>query len=270
MDGAGFLEGAGAEGDSNPGTFGAGITRIAAPEISACQMTGTLSATPCLGGGYEIRAGDGAALQLSLEEPVCDSILLLQFKVENHGSAGVVIDADGIRNKLSGKSAAYPNGNQVFHYQFSEADGVKTLLFSFSRGSYRLSDIRWYLCPKSLLDRKEYTAMQCRGTAGQEILSGTVQTEGEGWLVTSIPMQDGLSIAVDGKKVPALCVNTAFAGAALGPGEHEIVISFSVPGLSAGKVISALCFLCFVVHGYLCGRGASQACALCSKGFLFL
>lgn len=65
------------------------------------------------------------------------------------------------------------------------------LEITFSKGHYRLSDIRWYLYDQSLLTAKEYTPLTD---------SGMVTAQSDGYLVTSIPLQNGLEILVDGKQ----------------------------------------------------------------------
>lgn len=157
-----------------------------------------------------------------------------------------MIDMNGIRNKLSGADAPYPNGNKRFHYQFSEAaEGVKTLTVSLSGGHYRISGIRWYLYKKTLLTQKVYTDVSPCSTQGNEILACQTNNDRDGYFITSIPNQNGLKILMDGIPVPVLTVNTAFAGAELTAGAHNIKIVFSPPGLFAGKLISIGTMLMF-------------------------
>ena len=216
--------------------------------------------------GWEIYAKKDCTLTLDIQNPAAKSILLCGFKVENLSRSAVVIDINGMRNKLSGTFAPYPNGNNVFHYQFSDASpqGVSQLKVTFSKGKYRLTDPEWYVCDSELFTEKEYTPLtleylqsaahsgnkaqtdaQSRSEGGimkgtYEVLQGTVRADQDGCLVTSIPLQNGLSIVVDGKETEPVTVNQAFAGAALTEGEHTIEIRFSPPGRQAGIIISLI------------------------------
>ena len=158
--------------------------------------------------------------------------MLCQFEVSNLTTKAVVIDINNIRNKLSGMFAPYPNGNNQFHYQFStdSESGVGRLEITFSRGHYKLSDIRWYLYDQSLLTAKKYTPLTD---------SGTVTAQRNGYLATSIPLQNGLEILIDGKAAKLIKINEAFAGTYLEKGKHTVEFRFSPPGKTAGCAVSA-------------------------------
>ena len=91
--------------------------------------------------GYEIHAEQDCQMSVKISAPVPDHVLLLQFSVRSQNGEAVVIDINGIRNKLSGSSAPYPNGNDCFHYQFAPDQGedVDKLKVTFSKGSYTVS-----------------------------------------------------------------------------------------------------------------------------------
>ena len=67
-------------------------------------------------------------------------------------------------------------------------------------------------------------------TVGQEdvkgdTITGTVYTEQEGYLVTSIPYDQELKIWIDGKETETMRVNTAFLGTKITGGNHNIKIA---------------------------------------------
>ena len=72
------------------------------------------------------------------------------------------------------------------------------------------------------------------------VLAGTVTADSDGLFATSIPLQNGLEILVDGKAGEIMKVNEAFAGTWLKEGTHFIEIHFSPPGKTAGILISLL------------------------------
>lgn len=73
----------------------------------------------------------------------------------------------------------------------------------------------------------------------------SLEAEEDCYFVTSIPYQNGLEILVDGEEVPVEKVNTAFAGAKISRGTHQIELRFSAPGQKAGQAMTAagLCLL---------------------------
>lgn len=198
-----------------------------------------LSITPSEN-GWEIRADKTCSLTLEIANPVPGSIVLCEFQVRNHTSGAVVIDMNHIRNKLSGRFAPYPNGNDHFHYQFSTdaENGVDQLDITFSKGHYELTGFQWHLYDRTLLEEQSITPVSS---------SGTINAETDGYLATSIPLQNGLEILVDGKKTEIVAINTAFAGVRLNAGIHTIEFRFSPPGKTAGCIISFICLAGYVI-----------------------
>lgn len=198
--------------------------------------------------GYLLDVKSKTSITLTFQKPLKEQILLLDFKVENYEKEAVVIDINHIRNKLSGSSAPYPNENYTFHYQFSDSqgEGIRSLDVTFSKGKYLLNNINWHTYSKQLLSQKKYTAVESHGTKRGEILSCTAAAGEDSYFITSIPMQKGMEILVDGKTVPILKVNQAFAGAKLEKGTHDIRIVFSAPGQKTGYVLSLVSLLIYL------------------------
>lgn len=212
-------------------------------------------------GGYLLTVTKRVSMTLELEESVKDEILMLQFDVERKDSNAVVIDINQIRNKLSGSMAPYPNGNTRFHYQFSqsEGNGLEQLDVVLSKGTYLIRNVHWYTCPESILQKKEYQEVITKAPEGNEILNCSVNMEDAGYFVTSIPLQRGMKLKVDGEQVPILKVNLAFAGAKLEQGTHNIQLSFVPPGYYPGIAISILTIL---VYGLVLVSHISKRVAL--------
>lgn len=218
------------------------------PELTAGPLPDGLTAVKS-GNTYDISAEKSCTLDLHIDNPQPGRILLLSFRVKNQTWNPIVIDINGIRNKLSGAFAPYPNGNRCFHYQFSSdaGEGIADLSVTLSKGKYEISDIQWHLYDQDLLDEKSFTPVTLSDDSTDSstgighpftVLSGTAAADEDGCLATSIPVQNGLEILVDGRPAEILTVNEAFAGAFLPEGEHHIEIRFSPPGKSAGIFIS--------------------------------
>ena len=212
------------------------------PEFSGYEKDDALSLYKNEDGSLTVKATERAALTLFLKEEIKDEILGMQFTVESDGAHAVVITINGRKNKLSAGGAPYPNENHCFHYQLSgdENGSLKKIEILFSEGEYTLSDIKCTAYQKSLLTQKRYIPAVGEETKGNELLSCRVQTEADGYFVTSIPRQRGMKLYIDGKKTELLTVNTAFAGARLPAGEHQIRLCLTPPGLYVGCAISLL------------------------------
>ncbi len=200
-------------------------------------------------GGYRIRASEQASVTFTLSKPVADALLLLDFEVDNHTKSAVQISVNRIRNRLSGASAPYPNGNSHFTYQLSppDGDGLQSLRVTFSKGEYCIQQIRWRLAPLSLLTEQQITRPEALEQQAGEILACQVAANEGGYLITSIPLQNGLKLTVDGEDTPIERVNTAFAGARLSAGSHVVRLSFTLPGQRAGYLVSLLSLICFCI-----------------------
>lgn len=212
------------------------------PEFSGYEKDDALSLYKNEDGSLTVKATERAALTLFLKEEIKDEILGMQFTVESDGAHAVVITINGRKNKLSAGGAPYPNENHCFHYQLSgdENGSLKRIEILFSEGEYTLSDIKCTAYQKSLLMQKRYIPAVGEETKGNELLSCRVSAEADGYFVTSIPRQRGMKLYIDGKKTELLTVNTAFAGARLPAGEHQIRLCLTPPGLHAGCAISLL------------------------------
>lgn len=181
----------------------------------------------------------------ALPVPVKDSILLLSFDVDYRGQKDVDITVNGVRNRLSGSSAAYPNRNTTFTYMLSGNDTLSELKIAFSGGNYKLSNIKAYTLPLSAFAHPGITPFTGRTCKKGELLSGTLSMEEDGYFVTSLAFSGGYTAIVDGKRVTPECVNTAFVGFPIKKGTHEIVLTFHAPGKTAGGICSLLALLYF-------------------------
>ena len=119
-------------------------------------------------GGWLLEAAKKTNVTFPLKQALKGKILLLDFQVVNQSKKAVVIDINGMRNKLSGASAPYPNGNDTFHYQFSDSSGkgIDSLEVTFSKGTYLIQNIDWHTYDEQLLSRKQYTSVAARKTKG--------------------------------------------------------------------------------------------------------
>lgn len=192
-------------------------------------------------GVYDLHVKQETELTASLTQPIpAGHTLILTFEVENPDGRAVIISCNGIRNKLSADSAAYPNHNHQFTYYLSSSQPIDTLDFTFSKGDYQISNIKAYLYDNAKMGNEGITPLSFQETKGSTVLQGSAEVQKDGYFVTSLPIQNGYQAFVDGKEVEIETVNTAFVGFPITKGSHQIQITFTPPGRNLGIAISLL------------------------------
>ena len=183
-----------------------------------------------------------ATLSVEGETSGKERLLYLQFDVENeHPNRDVSIVINGIRNKLTAKSHLYYNANTTFTYVMKLSADQKKVNVTLGKGTYRICNLKSYVSDTTVLEddslyQSTFTP-DWNATKGNQI-SGSIEMEQDGYLITSIPYDSYLEIKVDGREVVTEKVNTAFVGCRMVSGEHWVTLTYHAPGLSTGKWIS--------------------------------
>ena len=183
-----------------------------------------------------------ATLSVEGETSGKERLLYLQFDVENdHPNRDVSIAIDGIRNKLTAKSHLYYNDNTTFTYVMKLSADQKKVNVTLGKGTYRICNLKSYVSDTTVMEddslyQSTFTP-DWNATKGNQI-SGSIEMEQDGYLITSIPYDSHLEIKVDGREVVTEKVNTAFVGCRMVSGEHWVTITYHAPGLFVGKWIS--------------------------------
>ena len=186
------------------------------------------------------------------ETLTASTILLISFDVEYDGERDVSIIIDGVRNRLSGSLAPYPNNNHTFSYMLSSDQDRDSLEITFSKGDYEIKNVSAYTIPLSSLSHPGVVTFQEHDTAGKQIVNGTITMPEDGYFVTSYTYSNGYKAYVDGTEVTPVQVNKAFVGFPLQKGAHEIVLEFHAPGKSLGLIFSCLAALFLILWNLLC------------------
>ncbi|HIR15791.1 MAG TPA: YfhO family protein [Candidatus Onthosoma merdavium] len=179
-------------------------------------------------------------MRLSLQDPLQDEILIMTMQIKpihsNYNDLDVTIN--GIRNRLSGSGATYPNHHTQFTFYTHQSDQLE---ITFSSGNYQLSDIRTYRLPTALFQ----TMWQNKTAVTDETYDETnavyeakITMQKDGWLITSLPLQDGYTIWIDGRKVPVETVNLSFVGCQIDKGTHRVKIHFQPPLKVPAQILS--------------------------------
>lgn len=187
---------------------------------------------------HEDSSKDEAVCRRLPEALSASTILLLSFDVEYDGERDMSIIINGIRNRLSGSEAPYPNNNNTFYYMVSGNEDMDSLDITFSSGHYEIKNVKAYTLPLSALSHPGLVDFQENTTSGAEIVNGKIDMPEDGYFVTSYTYSRGYTAYVDGKEVATEQVNKAFVGFPLQKGAHEIRIEFHAPGKSIGLLLS--------------------------------
>lgn len=193
-----------------------------------------------------------------LPVPLENEVLILSFDVRYNGRTDIDITINGVRNRLSGSTAPYPNRNTLFTYMISQNTPLKELSLSFSEGNYKIGNVKSWRFPVSSFQKQAITSFIPFPTEGKELLHGTITMEEDGYFVTSLPISQGYHAYVDGKKTKPETVNQTFVGFPLKKGTHEVTLSFHAPGKVFGCICSCLAFFYLAGSGCLVIRMASS------------
>ena len=197
-------------------------------------------------GGYRINADKTVKAKLSVPERNSAKLrlLYLQFQVANNKSGqDVTITVDGIRNRLSARSHIYYNGNTTFTYVTVLEPDETSVKVSFGAGNYKISGLQSFLGDAGILEDdslyRDAFQPDWEQTKGNQIC-GEIQVDAPGFLITSIPYDKGFTVRIDGKPAAVQRVNTAFLGAPISAGIHQLEIIYHAPGAKVGKLVSCV------------------------------
>lgn len=178
---------------------------------------------------------------LALSQALSHTILVIRFRVEDPSGGGVEITINGVKNKLSAKSAPYPNQNHVFTYVWDTGEALDELKLN-GKGDYCLRDLEIYTANADALGHQDVTVPQKLSDFSDRanVYGGQITMEADGYFVTSYPWRKGYCITVDGEKTEPQVVNTAFVGFPISAGTHRIAIGYEAPGYREGLWISGV------------------------------
>lgn len=180
-----------------------------------------------------IRSKKKQKKKIDLDFETQNKMVCIDFYVKNKGDKKVWITINGMKNTLSKKDSVYQNENNHFTYVLSKKK-LDQLKITCSKGNYEIKNIRIYTCDMDAFSRK---VKKVRLKKTSDVLKGTV-TCSSGYLVTSIPYENGYELYVDGKRQKIEIVNKAFIGSKITSGTHLIVLKFKAPGQDVSAVVS--------------------------------
>lgn len=200
------------------------------------------------GSGLNMALEKDTSISLPLSQPLNEQLLLLSFSFEEVPLKDIVVGANGILNRLTGKKEMYPNENFDFRYVLSENTANRSLNLDFSAGNYSFSKPELSSMDYDLVRQaaRSVTPLDDNGYhTDNEVLSGTIHMKEDGYFTASIPYDRGFTALVDGIPQTVEKVNTAFTGFPLSQGTHEIQLIYHSPMLAEGKFVSYIFLILF-------------------------
>lgn len=195
---------------------------------------------------YHIVLDKNKTFELSLNEPIQNQILFIQFDIANwhHCTEGdQKITINGTMNKLTCQEWQYENSNHTFHYVLSQNEPLNKLTITIEKGTYDIKNIHFYTLNyedvKNQVKEVDAFKIDKKKSIG-DIITGTIDVTNDGYFVTSIPYDEGFTILVDGKKTSYEKVNKAFIGFPITKGNHHIILEYHAPLADIGIIITII------------------------------
>jgi len=125
-----------------------------------------------------------------------------------------------------------------------EGDYGNTIKIQFmSNIQYTLDDIEVYWNDEGKI-KEAVKALKKRSMQdvhqADDLITGKIRTDQDGWLFLSVPYSNNWEICVDGERVEAIRANIGFTAVFVGKGEHMIVLKYRPIWFYFGIVLSGL------------------------------
>lgn len=192
---------------------------------------------------------DGQKQTLQEQQNQNEKAMILSFDLTQTGNKEVTIEINGVKNKLSGSNAPYPNHNTHFTYVLSGKD-LASLHIRKNTNEYVLKNVKCHIVDQKQLAELRHVyrpkTMACDSGSGG-VFSGIVPMKTDGFFETTRPFRQGYHILVDGQEQQGQRNADGFLCFPLKSGQHRIEISFTPPGYIAGLVISLISTVAFLL-----------------------
>ena len=210
------------------------------------------------------KTSSGWSFSLSKEEkisipikdiPVTEDLLSVRFQVKNKKDKDMYIRLCGQTNRLTAKSHEYANHNESFAYTVTFNQEKKTADFVFGSGEYEISNLEAFTGNLSELSNEKLyeTPLKLEKIEGDTLVC-SVDNKEAGYLISSIPYDEGFEIRLNGEKISMEKVNTAFLGAKVPKGRYTVEISYQAPGKKLGLVCTGVGILLLLGGKIRCNK----------------
>lgn len=199
---------------------------------------------------YILKVDNQGYLKLKLKNPLHNKILFINLSGLEANSCSIdniTMTINNVGNLLTCRTWIYNNKNNNFNFILNDQD-IETLDITLSKGTYKITDIKTYT-----LDYEELTHITDNITKINNLnyqldtFTGSINMKKDGYLVTSIPYDEGFTIKIDDQIVPKEKVNLAFLGTKLTKGYHTITITYQSPWLKTGLIASLIGLILLII-----------------------
>ena len=97
-----------------------------------------------------------------------------------------------------------------------------------------------------ILEEQKKSAVTLDAIEKDSHLTGNVSAQADGYVMCMIPWEKGWTVAVDGEKVQTQKGDLGFLAFRVDKGEHQLELTYQVPGLKAGMAASAVCWFIYI------------------------
>lgn len=198
---------------------------------------------------YILKVSDTGHLKIKLKEPLNKKLLFIDLyglKENSCSIDNIQMTINNVSNLLTCRTWIYKNKNNTFHFLIND-ESTEYLDIELTKGTYNITDIKTYLLDyNNLLNINQSKTAMSIDNITDNTISGNIYMNNDGYLVTTIPYDEGFEIFVDGNLQDTIKVNTAFIGTKLTKGAHHIIIKYHSPWLKTGLIISLISLIIFL------------------------
>lgn len=193
---------------------------------------------------------DNSRMLIDIPEVARNKILFVSFNLEPQSCkvGDLLVNINGNTNKLTCREWKYYNGNTTFNYVIS-GDTSNKVEVTFSKGMYKIDNLKiYYMDYNDIRDiNKKVTKVDIDSKTKGDKIYASVETEKDGYFVTTLPYDKGFTIKVDNKKIDYEKVNTAYVGFKISKGKHNIVIEYKAPFKIIGLIMSFIGIIMYIL-----------------------
>lgn len=193
---------------------------------------------------------DNSRMLIDIPEVARNKILFVSFNLEPQSCkvGDLLVNINGNTNKLTCREWKYYNGNTTFNYVIS-GDTSNKVEVTFSKGMYKIDNLKiYYMDYNDIKDiNKKVTKVSIDSKTKGDKIYASVETEKDGYFVTTLPYDKGFTIKVDNKKIDYEKVNIAYVGFKISKGKHNIVIEYKAPFKIIGLIMSFIGIIVYIL-----------------------
>ena len=196
--------------------------------------------------GSDLIVKDKGEIDIIINNDISDKLLLINLsKLESNlcNNTLLSISINNEKNVLPCKDSYYYTNNTIFHYILG--DNTNNLKVKLTEGVYHIENIEAYTINYQEVVNFKLDELFIKEINTNEII-GNIDVTEDGYLVTSIPYDDGFDIYIDNEKAPKEKVNISFLGCKISEGSHEVRIKYHSPWLNYGIITSIIGLIIYI------------------------